>query len=50
MMRAGGSYEDLEYLAIDKSMLYIKHHFEDYEDGWVWVTIKSVINRSEFRF
>ena len=20
------------------------------EDGWVWVTIKSVINRSEFRF
>ena len=113
---SGINYEDLEYLATDKSTLYIEPHFEDYEDdglpmfdfvmedgdtqdvispndplelsqeieayiddlnttqrenhqylmdegyfgadpeftadedGWVWVTIKSVINRSEFRF
>lgn len=31
-MRAGGSYEDLEYLATDKSTLHIEPHFEDYED------------------
>ena len=113
---SGINYEDLKYLAMDKTTHYIEPHFEDYEDdglpmfnfvmedgdtqdvispndplelnqeieayiddidttqrenhqylvdegyfgadpeftvdedGWVWVTIKSVINRSEFRF